>query len=156
IRRRALGHRPALQHAIGLEPEIPVQPGRIVLLDNKAIAALARRALARRLGGLLEVALLVVFGQRIGGLGVAARAHSTLSSSGSVGNQCRSASPSSVSMISEMTTPITTSGHCPAPQAIPIIAVSHRCAAVVRFFTLPLLNTTNPAPMMPMNEPVAS
>src|SRR5205085_1176068 len=54
---------------VGLEPEVPVQPRGVVLLDDEAVAALAVRELARRLGGELEVALLVVFGERIAGLG---------------------------------------------------------------------------------------
>ena len=59
-----------------------------------------------------------------------------------------------VSITIEVAASIATSGHCPAPQAIPITAVSHRCAAVVRFLTLPLLNTISPAPTMPMKAPV--
>lgn len=34
-----------------------------------------------------------------------------------------------------------TRGHWPAPQAMPTIAASHMCTAVVRFFTLPPLVT---------------
>src|SRR5690606_1274986 len=147
IGRGSLGHRPRLQDPIGFQAEIPMQPRRVVLLDDEAVAALARRALARRLRGLPEVALLVVFGERIG------PAHSVKSSSG---KYRRSMSPRIVSITIEMMAPISTSGHCPAPQAMPIIAVSQRCAAVVRFFTLPLLKTTRPAPMMPMKDPVAS
>ena len=38
IEARPLGHRPALEHAVQLEPEVPVQPGRVVLLDDEAVA----------------------------------------------------------------------------------------------------------------------
>ena len=56
---RALGHGPAEQHAVELEPEIVVEPGRGVLLDAVGGPA-GRPLLARRLGRLREVALLPV------------------------------------------------------------------------------------------------
>ena len=39
IGRRTFGHRPAFEHAVRLDPEVPVQPRRIVLLDDEAVAA---------------------------------------------------------------------------------------------------------------------
>ena len=36
---RAAGHRPALEHAVQREAEIVVQPGRVMLLHDKDIAA---------------------------------------------------------------------------------------------------------------------
>ena len=68
IGRDALGHRPADQHAVALQPEIPVQAGRMVLLDHEA-RALGRGALGRgsrpALGllGAAEVALASVLTQ---------------------------------------------------------------------------------------------
>lgn len=56
----ALGHRPALEDAVRLDAEIPVQPGCVMLLDDEAVAAFARGAFARRFRGLLEVAFAVV------------------------------------------------------------------------------------------------
>ena len=58
IERRALGHRPGLEHAVELEAEVVVQPRRVMLLDDEAQLRAGRdRGLARRLGGLVEVAL---------------------------------------------------------------------------------------------------
>ena len=65
IEARPLRHRPALQHAVELEPEIPVEPRRVVLLDDEAVA-LALELAALGLGGLREVALLVIFRCRAG------------------------------------------------------------------------------------------
>src|SRR5690606_12025358 len=144
---RAFGHRPRLQDAIGLEAQIPVQAGRVVLLDDEAVAALVAPALAGGLFRLFEVALAVVFRQEVWG------AHSTASSSG---KSLRSTSPSTVSIKTDIAAPITTSGHCAAPHAIPITAASHQCAAVVRFLIWPLLNTISPAPTIPAKAPAAS
>src|SRR5206468_6850761 len=63
IEARALGHRPALEHAVELQPKVPVKPGGVVLLDDKAVAAfsLGHLKLApARLLRLREVALAVV------------------------------------------------------------------------------------------------
>src|SRR5690606_19200750 len=60
IEARPLRHRPAQQHAVELEPEIPVHAPRGVLLDDEAAPGLGRDALRRRLAGLREVALLSV------------------------------------------------------------------------------------------------
>src|SRR5882757_4190857 len=64
IERGAARHRPGLEDAVEFEPEIVMQPGRIVLLDHEA-PQLRRRNLdlARRLAGLLEIALLAVDGE---------------------------------------------------------------------------------------------
>ena len=35
IWRGALGHSPALEHAVDFEPQVPVKPGSIVLLDDE-------------------------------------------------------------------------------------------------------------------------
>src|SRR5262249_30842168 len=56
---RALRHSPALENAVELEPEVPVQPRRVVLLDDEAIA-LALELSPARLLRLREVALAVV------------------------------------------------------------------------------------------------
>src|SRR5665647_404319 len=61
----ALRHRPALEHAVHLQAQVPVQLAGGVLVDHEdtAQSALARAAPppgALRLGGLLEVALLAV------------------------------------------------------------------------------------------------
>jgi hypothetical protein len=57
-----LGHRPTLKHAVQLEPEVVVQPRRIVLLHHEAkgLALGSRDALPFRLSGLREVALRLV------------------------------------------------------------------------------------------------
>src|SRR5689334_23351166 len=57
IEARPLGHGPALEHAVELEPEIPVQPRGLVLLDDEAVA-LALELTAPGLLRLREVALL--------------------------------------------------------------------------------------------------
>ncbi len=38
VQARPLGHGPAFQHPVELEPEVPVQPGRLVLLHDEAVA----------------------------------------------------------------------------------------------------------------------
>ena len=65
VGRGALGHSPRLEYAVGLEPEVPVEPGRGVFLDDEAVAALAAGTLARRFGGFPEIPLAVVFGKGI-------------------------------------------------------------------------------------------
>src|SRR5437868_11613709 len=50
---------PALEHSVELEPEVPVQPRGIVLLDDEAVAFALEPAAARFLR-LREVALLVI------------------------------------------------------------------------------------------------
>ena len=66
IGRRALGNRPAFQHTVVLQPQVPVQPGRVVLLDHEdpVLAAFAR--LTRRLLGAGKIALCVILGEWIG------------------------------------------------------------------------------------------
>jgi len=65
---RPPGHRPAFKHAVDLEPEVVMEPRRIVLLDDEAPAVCLRAGfnLARRLGGQLEVALGVILGKGVG------------------------------------------------------------------------------------------
>src|SRR5207247_7009893 len=60
-----LGHRPALEDAFELEPEVVVQPARRVLLDDEKTIALAApgSGLARGLWSLLEVALALILAQ---------------------------------------------------------------------------------------------
>ena len=58
-------HRPAFEHAVHLEPEIPVQAGGVVLLDHEEMARLDA-ALALGLARLLEIALGVVGRERVG------------------------------------------------------------------------------------------
>ena len=63
VEARPARHRPAPQHAVMLQPEIVVQPRRIVLLDDEdAAGRLRRRAalLAARLAGGAEIALGVI------------------------------------------------------------------------------------------------
>ena len=43
VERRALRHRPALQHAVELEPQVVVVGGGVVLVHDEAVAAVARR-----------------------------------------------------------------------------------------------------------------
>ena len=58
VEARALGHRPAQQHAVELEPEVVVQAGgRVLLDDERQPGGAARTDLARRLGRDAEVAL---------------------------------------------------------------------------------------------------
>lgn len=63
---RPLRHRPALQHAVHLQPEVIVQPPRRMLLDDIGIAASARRRLARRLRRPREIALGIIGVERLG------------------------------------------------------------------------------------------
>src|SRR2546426_142337 len=55
--RRALGHRPAREHAVDLEPQIVAEPPRRVLVDDEQVAV-RRPAVAKRLGRTRGVALL--------------------------------------------------------------------------------------------------
>src|SRR5689334_19884855 len=50
---RTARHRPAHHHTVEFQPEIVMQPGRIVFLDDVAEALLASRG-ATRLGGFAE------------------------------------------------------------------------------------------------------
>ena len=59
IEARAARDRPALHDAVEFEPQVVVQPGRVMLLDDIAVAARARLA-AARLGGNIELALFAV------------------------------------------------------------------------------------------------
>src|SRR5690606_15236459 len=61
---RALRHRPAEQHAVVLEAEIVVKAGGGVLLHHEHAAGALQLA-AGRFARLLEVALLVVLGERL-------------------------------------------------------------------------------------------
>ena len=58
----AARQRPGDEHAVVLEPQVPVQPGRVVLLDHEPAlrSPAARRALAGGLGRRLERALRAV------------------------------------------------------------------------------------------------
>ncbi len=57
-RRDPVGHCPGSERSAVLEPQIPVQPGRVVLLDDEPSAGLGRRrAVSRRLGRRLEAPL---------------------------------------------------------------------------------------------------
>ena len=62
IQGEALGHGPAHEHAVDLEPEVVVQRAGPVTLDHEARRAVARHRLGRagRLAGLGEVPLLPV------------------------------------------------------------------------------------------------
>ena len=60
--------RPALEHAIQLQPEIPMEARRVVLLHHEDLAGL-HRELSGRLGGAREIALGVVRGEGVGFLG---------------------------------------------------------------------------------------
>ena len=64
IGRGALGHRPALQHAIHFQAQVPVQAGGVVLLAQQPVP-LAGPALAARHGSPVEVALAIVFGEQV-------------------------------------------------------------------------------------------
>ena len=67
VQRRALGHRPGLEHPVELQAEVVVQPRRLVLLDHEAQAVRgARRFAPARLGGLREVADRLVAGELSG------------------------------------------------------------------------------------------
>src|SRR3546814_8669412 len=58
VQARALGHGPALQHAVELEAEVVVQPACGVLLDDEAVTAAGGRAFAAgRLARLPEITL---------------------------------------------------------------------------------------------------
>src|SRR5206468_1548661 len=57
--RRALGHRPAGEHAVDLEPQVVVEPPRRVLVDDEQVAV-GRPAVAERLGRARGVALVPV------------------------------------------------------------------------------------------------
>ena len=65
IQARTLGHRPALERAVELEPKVVMQlPGRM-LLHHEAQRRLAGGVLAARLGRGLEVALVAIALQRV-------------------------------------------------------------------------------------------
>src|SRR5262245_37149633 len=57
---RLLRHRPALQHAVVLEPEVIVQPRRVVPLDDELQLAAGPAPRAARLGRSTKVALALV------------------------------------------------------------------------------------------------
>src|SRR3546814_7611228 len=66
---RPLGHRPALEHAVRFEPEIVMEPCRVMLLDDEAVPCLtflALRDLARGFWGQLVIAILPIFGEGVG------------------------------------------------------------------------------------------
>src|SRR5258707_15746518 len=60
----AAGDRPALQHAVELEPQVVVETARRMLLDDEP-RALAASALRLRLGGAREIALLLILREGI-------------------------------------------------------------------------------------------
>ncbi len=65
VERGPLGYRPRQQHAVELEPEVPVHGTRVVLLYHEAAGlALGRGGAARRLGSHREVALGLVLLER--------------------------------------------------------------------------------------------
>ncbi len=66
IGRDALRQRPRGEHAVVLEAEVPVQRGRVVLLDHEATLAGGRRRLAVGLGRRREVAAVAVLVERHG------------------------------------------------------------------------------------------
>src|SRR6185436_5582523 len=71
IRRRAFGDRPALHHAVELQPQVEVQACRRVFLDDEVElpggpGALFRGA-AFRLSRLPEITFLPVFGELLAG-----------------------------------------------------------------------------------------
>src|SRR6059058_5807729 len=59
VEARTFRNGPALQHSVELEPEVPVQPRGVVLLDHEAVA-LALELAPLGLFGLREIALPVV------------------------------------------------------------------------------------------------
>jgi hypothetical protein len=64
IERRALRHRPGLEDTVELEPQIVMQPARIMLLDHEPPLLRGRnRCVATGFGGLLEIPLLSIGGQ---------------------------------------------------------------------------------------------
>src|SRR4030095_9968131 len=67
VEARALGHRPALQRALELEPEVVVQTAGGVLLDHERERWADARLAALRLAGDAEVALLEVGRERFHG-----------------------------------------------------------------------------------------
>jgi bifunctional non-homologous end joining protein LigD len=64
---RPARHCPGFEHAVHLQPQIPVQPRRVVLLDHETMAGPLRDR-AGRLRGLGEIALGIVAGERVGHL----------------------------------------------------------------------------------------
>jgi hypothetical protein len=60
VERDAVGDSPGDRDPVMLKAQVPVQPPRVVLLDDEARRALLTPALRPRLGGLAEVALLAV------------------------------------------------------------------------------------------------
>ena len=64
---QALGHRPRRQHAVALEPHVPVQAAGVVLLHHEAVVGAGRRiGLGDGLRGARRVALAAVLLQRHG------------------------------------------------------------------------------------------
>src|SRR3546814_14788538 len=61
---RPLGHRPAFEHAVDFEAEVVMEPRRVMLLDDEAVA-FSLCDLARGLGGQLEVALGIILGEGV-------------------------------------------------------------------------------------------
>ena len=59
VQARPLGNRPALEHAVELQPEVPMEPRGVVLLDDEAVA-FALEPAALGLLRLREIALPVV------------------------------------------------------------------------------------------------
>ncbi|MNC29840.1 hypothetical protein D3C75_781070 [compost metagenome] len=72
VQRRSLGHRPAFERTVELQPEVVMQPGCIVLLDAEEqrmclalSTAFNRFGKAGRLGAFVEVPHVVVFFERL-------------------------------------------------------------------------------------------
>ena len=68
VEARPVRHRPALEHPVQLQPQVPVKPGRVVLLDHEAVAMAPAQFLVRalRLVRLREISLRIIGGERIG------------------------------------------------------------------------------------------
>ncbi|MNF87253.1 hypothetical protein D3C84_697160 [compost metagenome] len=70
VQRRSLGHRPAFERTVELQPEVVMQPGCIVLLDAEKqrmglALSTARPGNTGRLGAFVEVPHVVVFFERL-------------------------------------------------------------------------------------------
>src|SRR2546421_12908597 len=63
VERRLPRHRPALEYAVCLEPEVVVQPRGVVLLDHEDWLLVRLDPAGRRLGRLAEITLGAVLAQ---------------------------------------------------------------------------------------------
>jgi gas vesicle protein len=92
VRRDPVRDRPRRERALVLEPQVPVQPPRVVLLDHEAPAGRRRGRVAGRLGRAGEVAHAAVLGELVGHAGIVparARAHAPFAPRGGVCPQGR-------------------------------------------------------------------